>query len=361
MNLAEKICATLLATALLASFPALAQQPAEQGTTAAQAPNADSSYIDADGTAHITRVIPIPPDLSPEAKKSLSRQVSDAPHPQTLEERRHGTDVWQNHAGDVSARIYPVIRTESTIAGVPVRIVTPVASMDPDRVLLNIHGGGFNSDSGSWTESIPMANLTRIKVVAVLYPLAPEHPFPAGLDDVIAVYKELLKTYKPAHIAVYGTSAGAILTAEVAVRLRQLSLPLPGALGVFSGMGDFSRNGDSWAMYALNGLSGHLEPPGPGVHDNEYAARTDPRDPVLSPLFADLHNMPPTLFITSGRDILLSGTSILHRAFLRAGNDNAQLVVFEGLPHAFWNDANLPESKEADGIMAHFFTKNLKP
>ena len=57
--------------------------------------------------------------------------------------------------------------------------------------------------------------------------------------------------------------------------------------------------------------------------------------------------MPPTLFITSGRDILLSGTTILHRAFLRAGNDNAELVVFEGLPHAFWNDPNLPESKEA--------------
>ena len=81
---------------------------------------------------------------------------------------------------------------------------------------------------------------------------------------------------------------------------------------------------------------------------------------MLSPLFADLHNMPPTLFITSGRDMLLSGTTILHRAFLRAGNDNAQLVVFEGLPHAFWNDPKLPESKEADQIMAHFFTTHLQ-
>jgi acetyl esterase/lipase len=346
---------SIAAALLLSSAVALAQQ----GTTAAQAPNTDTSYIDADGAAHITRVIPVPSDLSPEAKKSLSRQVSDASHPQSLEERRHGTDIWQNHAGDVSAQLYPVHRSESTMAGVPVRIITPVADMIPDRVLLNLHGGGFNSDSGSWTETIPIANLTKMKVVAALYRLAPEHPFPAGVDDAVAVYKELLKTYKPEHIAIYGTSAGAIMTGEVAVKLRQLGLPLPGALGIFSGMGDFSREGDSQAMYALNGLSGHLDPPKQEPHNPDYVGSTDPRDPVLSPLFADLRNMPPTLFITSGRDMLLSGTTILDRAFLRAGNDNAQLVVFEGLPHAFWNDPNLPESKEADHAMAHFFTVHL--
>jgi acetyl esterase/lipase len=333
---------------------------AQQATTASQAPKADTSYIDPQGTAHITRVIPVPSDLSPEAKASLAKPASDASVPQALAQRRHGTDVWQNHAGDVSAQIYPVHRSEGTIAGVPVRIITPVAGMDPDHVLLNIHGGGFNADSGSWTETIPLANLTKMKVVAVLYRLAPEHPFPAGLDDVVAVYKELLKTYKPAHIAIYGTSAGAILTGEVAVRLRQLHLPLPGALGIFSGMGDFSRPGDSMSMYALNGLSGHLDPPSPNVHNSDYVGSTDPHDPVLSPLFSDLRNMPPTLFITSGRDLLLSGTANLQRAFLRAGNDDAQLVLFEGLSHAFWNDASLPESKEADRLMAHFFLQHLK-
>ena len=346
-----------LVFALLFSLPLLAQQ----ATTAGQAPNSDTSYIDPQGAAHITRVIPIPPDLSPEAKQSLARPISDAPVHQTLADRREHTDAWQNHAGDVSAELYPVQRSESTIAGVPVRVIIPVAGVKPDCVLINLHGGGFNSDSGSWTETIPIANLTRIKVVAVLYRLAPEHPFPAGVDDAVAVYKELLKTYKPSHIAIYGTSAGAIMTPEVAVRLRQLGLPLPAALGVFSGNGDLSRYGDSWAMYALNGLSGHLDPPGPGPDAPGYVGSTNPRDPVLSPLFADLHNMPPTLFITSGRDILLSGTTILHRAFLRAGNDDARLVVFEGLPHAFWNDPRLPESKEAYGLMASFFTRHLEP
>jgi monoterpene epsilon-lactone hydrolase len=323
-------------------------------------PQSDTSVIDADGTAHVTRVMPVPTTISPEARKVLSRQVSDAAKPSTLAERRSGTDAWQTRAGAASKAVYPVNIEESTVAGVPVKIVAPltIGPGKSDRVLICVHGGGFNSDSGSLTESIPIANLTQTKVISVLYRLAPEHPFPAGVDDAVAVYKELLKTYKPDRIALYGTSAGAILTAETAVRLKQLGLPLPGALGVFSGLGDFSQAGDSWAMYALNGLSGHLDPPAATTHDTEYIGSTDPKDPVLSPLYADVHGFPPTLFITSGRDLLLSGTTILQRHFYESGVD-AQLVVFEALPHAFWNDVSLPESREAYKIMADFFDSRL--
>ena len=291
----------------------------------------------------------------------LARVVSDADVPSTLEQRRAGTDTWQAGAGEVSKKLYPANVIETTLAGVPVRVVTPltIAPGKANRVLINLHGGGFDSDSGSLTETIPIANLTGTKVVAVLYRLAPEHPFPAGLDDAIAVYKELLKTYKPKNIGIYGTSAGAILTAEVTSKIKQLGLPMPGATGVFSGMGDFSRMGDSIAMYALNGLSGHLDPPKPdGVSLGPYVGSTDPKDPVLSPVYADLSGFPPTLFMTSGRDLLLSGTTILHRAYLRAGVD-AQLVVFEALPHAFWNNPELPESKEADAMMAKFLDNHL--
>jgi monoterpene epsilon-lactone hydrolase len=320
----------------------------------------DSSKIAPDGTAYVTRVVPVPSTITPEAQKVLGRVESDAAVPQTLEQRRTATDKWQAGAGDESKKLYPVNIGAETIAGVPVRVVTPlsVAPEKRDRVLINLHGGGFNSDSGSLTESIPIASLSEIKVIAVLYRLAPEHPFPAGLDDAVAVYKELLKTYKPSHIGIYGTSAGAILTAEVTVKLKQLGLPLPGATGIFSGMGDFSQVGDSVALYALNGFSGHLDPPKANSHNNEYTGPTDLRDPVLSPLYADLTGFPPTIFVTSGRDLLLSGTTILHRAYLRAGVD-ARLVVFEALPHAFWNNPTLPESKEADQIMAGFFEKHL--
>jgi epsilon-lactone hydrolase len=325
-------------------------------------PQTDSSVIDAQGAAHVTRVVPVPSTVSHEAQKMLSRQVSDAARPETLAERRSGTDKWQAGAGEASKAVYPVNVAKDTIAGVPVLLVTPLAlgAGKADRVLICVHGGGFNADSGSLTETIPIANLTQTKVVSVLYRLAPEHPFPAAVDDAVAVYKELLKTYKPEKIALYGTSAGAILTGEVTVRLKTSGMPLPGALGIFSGMGDFSQDTDSSALYALNGFSGHLDPPKPGVvHDAEYVGSTDPRDPVLSPLYADVHGFPPTLFITSGRDMLLSGTTILHRHFYESGVD-AQLVVFEALPHAFWNNVSLPESREAYKIMADFFDKQLE-
>src|ERR1700722_7875985 len=251
----------LLAPALLAFAPSLAAQQTP--------PQSNTSTLDPDGTARITRVIPIPADLSPEAKEALRRPAP--PDTPSLAERRKGTDAWQARAGQASLAAYPVHIESITIAGIPVRNVTPLdASVHHDRVLINVHGGGFNSDSGSFTESIPIANLTHTRVVSVLYRLAPEHPFPAAVDDTIAVYRELLKTYKPSRIALYGTSAGAILTAEVAVRLRQLQLPLPAALGIFSGLGDFSQPGDSQAMYSLRGLTGSLPVVDQKPFDLEY-------------------------------------------------------------------------------------------
>jgi acetyl esterase/lipase len=349
---------------LVASVPLGAQQPVvvdqPKPTTAAEAPQRDTSYIDAQGTAHVTRVVPVPASLSPQAQLNLGRPEPDQRPPETLAERRSHTDAWAVRAGAAWSRLCPNTMVEDKIAGVPVRIFTPEGMPDAnrDKVLLNLHGGGFNSDSGSYTETIPMAGYTKIKVVAVLYRLAPEHPFPAAVDDSIAVYKELLKTYKPEHIVLYGTSAGAILTAEVAVRIKQLGLPEPAALGIFSGMGDFARNGDSMALYALRGLSGHLDPPATEPHDSYYVAATDPKDPVLSPIYADLHGLPPSLFITSGRDMLLSGTANLHRAYLNAGVD-ARLIVYDGLTHAFWYDPQLPEAIEANHAMAEFFVKQI--
>jgi len=349
-----------VSVALYAQQPAAPPAQAPQPTTAAEAPNRDTSFIDEQGTAHITRVVPVPKDLSPQAQLMVGRPEPDQGPPQSLEQRRKMTDMYTERARVAWSRLCPNTLVEDKMAGVPVRIITPEGMPDAnrDKVLLDLHGGGFNSDSGSYTESIPIASYTGIKVVAVLYRLAPEYPFPAAVDDSVAVYKELLKTYKPDHIVIYGTSAGAILTGEVAVKLKQLGLPMPAALGVFSGMGDFDRPGDSVAMYALRGLSGHLDPPEPGAHDGFYVAKTDPKDPVLSPIYADLHGLPPTLFVTSGRDLLLSGTVNLHRAFLHAGVD-AHLIVFDALPHAFWYDPRLPEAIEANHMMADFFVKEL--
>jgi acetyl esterase/lipase len=133
---------------------------------------------------------------------------------------------------------------------------------------------------------------------------------------------------------------------------------MPAALGIFSTLDRFDAVNDSQAIYTLQGFGGHLDPPDGGIHDPYYVGSTDPKDPVLSPIYADLHGLPPTLFLTSGRDALLSGTANLHRAYLRAGVD-ARLVLFDALPHAFWYDASLPESIEAAHIMADFMLKQV--
>ena len=149
------------------------------------------------------------------------------------------------------------------------------------------------------------------------------------------------------------------MTAEVTIKLKQLGLPLPGALGLFTMLADFSRTSDSQQLFALNGFSGGIAPQDPNRgNDEEYVGKTDLRDPVLSPLFADLHGFPPSLLVTGTRDELMSSTSIFHRALLHTGVD-AQLLVFEAMPHAFWYHFEFPETREALEMMAKFFNEKL--
>jgi acetyl esterase/lipase len=343
-----------LLSLLICTWPLGCNKP---GQTASQ----DSATFDPDGTAHITRVVPMPSTVSPEAQKWLASLSQPTPGPESLAERRRRTDQWRVSQSAEARRLFPVKVEETTIAGVRTDIITPLATPEGNRgrVLINLHGGGFNSDSGSLIEGVPISNLAKVKVVSVYYRLAPENPFPAAVDDVVAVYKDLLKTYKPQAIGIFGTSAGAILTAEVAVRIKQLNLPLPAALGMFSVLADYSRPSDSRQIFTLNGFPGGLQPQDPNRRTgDEYTRDTDRKDPVLSPLFADLKGMPPSLLVTSTRDLLLSDTAMFHRALLRAGDD-AQLLVFEALPHAFWYHFQLPETKEALDRMSKFFDEKL--
>jgi monoterpene epsilon-lactone hydrolase len=320
-----------------------------------------SATFDPDGTAHLTRVVPIPTTVSPEAQAWLESLNHKKHGPETLEQRRAATDEWRKGAAAEAHKLYPVNVEETTTAGVRTDIITPL-DMPPanrGRVLINLHGGGFNSDSGSLIEGVPICNLAKIKVVSVYYRLAPENPFPAAVEDVVAVYKELLKTYKPRDIGIFGTSAGAALTAEVTSHLKQSSMPLPGALGMFSIHADYSRVSDSLQLFTLDGFPGNLERGEPDhPRPDPYAGTTNPKDPVLSPLFADLKSWPPSLLVTSTRDLLLSDTAMFHRSLLAGGNDT-QLVVYEALPHAFWYHFQLPETRAALQLMAKFFDDKL--
>ena len=339
---AKRAAACLLIAALASTSVCAAQS----------APTEDSAVLDADGTARITRVIPVPRTISPEAQAMLATGASWAPGPRQPAAQKLVEKAYAQ---------YPVTMEEKVIAGVKVRVFTPpsIPVDKRERVLINLHGGGFTTDSGSLLESIPIASLTRTQVVSVLYRLAPQDLFPAAVEDVVAVYRELLKSHQAANMALYGTSAGAALTAQSVVRLRQLGLPLPAVLGFFSGNADSTTAGDSRAFYAVAGLAGATVPP-PGNQRATYLGTHDPADPVASPIKSDLRGWPPVLCMTGTRDEALSGTVNFHRALLRAGVD-AQLIVYDALPHAFWYTIGIPEAGEALESQAKFFDGHLGP
>lgn len=350
---------TVIAASMVETLLRLAPPGLAHGAPKPLVPQTDSCTMDSNGTAHVTRVVPVPGTISPQAQRFISRPGPSGPPP-PLARQRADTDAFRIGRAAEARKLFPVNVEGKTIGGVRCDVITPLnmPAAKRHRALINVHGGGFVTDSGSLVEGVPIAHLCRTTVVSVYYRLAPEHPFPAAVDDTVAVYRELLKTYQPRDLGLFGTSAGAILTGEVASALRRDRLPLPAALGIFSGTGDMSQAGDSQALYTIWGFSGYLRPPSKRPLLDPYVGKHDPKDPVLSPLYADLRGFPPALFITSTRDLLLSGTSILHRAFLRAGAD-AQIIVFEALPHAFWYDYHLPESNEALNHMAAFFDQRV--
>ena len=325
--------------------------PAAFGRRArAQTAPADvSTTIDKDGTVHIRRSIPVPKTVSEEAYAKLVTGESWAPD----EGSKEAAEVIEQMRG-----VYPVEIEHTTIAGVKAKLVTPqnAAANKKDRALICLHGGGFRTDSGSFIEAIPIAWLTATRVISVEYRLGPQFPFPAPVDDAVAVYKDTLKTHAPKKIALYGTSAGAILTAETAVQLRKLGLPLPAALGFFSGFADMARPGDAGHLYSVSGFMGYR--PSSGQTLAAYVGKADPKDPVLSPMYADLRGFPPTLCMTGTRDICLSGTVDFHRALLRASVD-ARLMVFDAMPHAHWYSFHYPEAQEALRAQAAFLDEHL--
>jgi acetyl esterase/lipase len=295
---------------------------------------------------------PLPDTVSPEGKAATAAAASQAmpdPLPPVADIRKL-IDAMQAAMGTALQKRYDVRIEASTIAGVPVRIVYPkgVGALGDGPVLLNLHGGGFAIDSGSLTETIPIAARTGLPVVAVLYRLAPEHPYPAALDDALAVYQALEKDRKARRIAVFGTSAGACLSGQLVAKLASLGRPMPAALGLLSGSADLSVRGDSESWM-----------PGPGFDwVAAYAGKTPMTDPILSPIRGDVSRFPPTLLLTSSRDFLMSPTSIFARALHEKGVD-ARLVMFDGLPHAFWAYMAIPESDQANEVVAKFLKERL--
>src|ERR1700761_6911582 len=230
-----RICLIAGLAALALATPAFAQQAAP-----AERPKVT---VDADATIHIPPItVPASGFISAEAKTQL-HDIMTHPYPpipkagDPIEAYQKGREALNRDVyAPMIARdkaLYAVDLGSETIAGVYADVVTPkdgIAPRNKNRILINVHGGPFCSGAPTESpcESLPIAALGKIKIVSLDYREGPEYKFPAASEDVAAVYRELLKRYKPKNIGIYGCSAGGTLTAEAVAWFEKEKLPLAG-------------------------------------------------------------------------------------------------------------------------------------
>ena len=259
---------------------------------------------------------------------------------------------------------YDVDISTQTIAGVYVEVFMPTAGIEArnkDKVLINLHGGAFKygSRTSSRVESIPIAATAKMKVISVDYRLGPEHQFPAASLDVTAVYQVLLKTYKPENIGLYGCAGGGMLTAQSIAWFQKEKLPIPGAVGMFC-MAAAEPRPKVDSMYINSAIMG-IDGIAPfTVFEAYYGKKPNFNDPLLVPIRSDevMSKFPTSLLIGSTREFHLSSIVHTHSTLVRLGVD-ADLHIWEGFGHIFFNDPALPEAREVYRVIADFFNKHL--
>ncbi len=313
-----------------------------------------------DGTV-TTPSFPLPPSAftSPEATQALVKQLR-SPTPvssdpvkmrQIIDEQITLPELEKSRAA------YPTKSVKSTMAGVPVETFEPsdgVSTANRNRVLISVHGGGFvtgGGGPGGALEAIPIAAVGHIKVVAVDYRLQPEHPYPAAVEDTVAVYRELLKTYKAGNIGIYGCSAGGILSAQTVAWLLKEHTPVPGAIGVICASTYGFGLGDSAQFGPRLGSVVPIIPP---------AKAAFPTDPLQFPSASIdvMKGFPATLFLTGTRAPEMSGAAEAHLQ-LRELGIRSELYLFDGMDHGFYADVTLPEARRAYKLITQFFADNL--
>ena len=251
-------------------------------------------------------------------------------------------------------------RVESVMAGrVPAEWIVP-ASVETDAVLLYLHGGGYAAGSFVTHRVVAekMAQLARGRALLPAYRLAPEHRFPAAVDDTMAVYRWLTREYgaDPARVVVAGDSAGGGLTIALAVSARDAGLPLPAALACVSPWTDLAGTGES--MRTKVGVDPCFTPEGLHLQAREYLGDADPMHPLASPLYADLRGLPPVMVQVGEDELLLDDARrLVERA--RASGVDATLDLWPGLWHIFASQGTFPESRQAMHRLGDFLRRHL--
>jgi monoterpene epsilon-lactone hydrolase len=314
------------------------------------------------------RTIPVPDTVSPQIQKLIA-----APLTPTWNVIPNTPDEWKAQINAVVAATMPTlpalrqklhVKVEPmTVDGVKAFMVTPddIPPQNRNRLLIHVHGGcyvSFPGESGT-VEAIYMAGFGRFKIISVDYRMPPDHPYPAALDDAITVWKGAQKMADPKNMAIFGSSAGGALTLSMVLRAKQENLPLPAAIAPGTPMADLTLDGDTFRTNAM--LDNVLVAPNANCDKRAalYTNGRDLKDPMLSPVYGDMHGFPPTILTSGTRDLLLSNTVRVHRKLRQAGVE-AVLQVFEGQAHAqYYRDVTAPETKEAFEEIALFFDKHL--
>jgi monoterpene epsilon-lactone hydrolase len=315
-----------------------------------------------------SRSIPVPDTVSPQMQAIIAQPTN--PNWNVVPK---SADEWKARVEKAALSVMAdlpqirealgVIVQPTTIAGVKAFLVTPkaVSPRNRDRVLLHLHGGFrvyYPGEAGT-REAILLAGFGGFKVISVDYRMPPDSPYPAALDDAVAVYRDVLKTTKAKNVGIFGTSAGGSLTLATVLRAKMEHLPLPGAIAASTPTADLTKTGDS--LFTNEMVDNVLVSQEGFIRATAllYANGHDLKDPLLSPVYGDMHEFPPTILTSGTRDLYLSSTVRVHRK-LRAAGVEAVLQVWEGQSHAQYNrDINAPETKEYNDEIARFFDLHL--
>ena len=359
--------AAVLALSLAA--PALAQAPAASGFPALEASQGAANNQPGPRSLPIRVVPPPQADVSP-AAQALAAAPYRVP---AWNANPPDAAAWRTLVAKLADAALPglakareslgVTMETTTIGGVKAFVFTPRTMPDAHRnqLVINIHGGGYvygPGESGT-AEAMLMAAYGGYRVIEFDYRMPPDAPYPAAMDDAMAVWRAAVAMQDPRRIAVVGTSTGGGMALALVLRAKAEGLPLPGAIAPGTPWADMTETGDTyrtneWLDNVLVSYDGYLS------HAAKlYAAGHDLRDPQLSPIYGDFSGFPPAILTSGTRDLFLSNTVRTHRKLRRAGVE-AVLNVYEGFSHAqYLFDPAAPETKEVFGDIAAFLDKHL--
>ncbi len=251
--------------------------------------------------------------------------------------------------------------TVGQLAGVPA-VTVDIAGVGDDvdggsAVVLYLHGGAYALGTAQASVGLTqdVARRARARGVTLDYRLAPEHPYPAALEDTVAAYRALLETTDPTRVALVGESAGGGLVLATLVALRDRGLPLPSSAAVFSPWADLTLGGATITTKADVDVA--LTAGGLRVRGAEYVGTADPTTPTVSPVFADLTGLPPLLIQAGSHEILLDD-AIRIAAHAAAADVAVDLQVIPGAPHVFQGFAGILAEGDAALTAAGAFLRS---